>query len=104
MRQETVQLNAVGITIRLTIKDEETRAVLALGAASVKQIILKSPRSERAVKNASFTTNGSDGQLEYLTQDGDLNRAGQWQAQAYIEMGGIKTFSTIVPFTVVKNL
>lgn len=101
---ENIQLGAIGISARFTIKDEETKAVINLSSATVMKIIFKSPAGVRTEKVASFVTNGTDGKIEYITQSGDLNETGVWKIQAYVEYGGIKAFSTIVNFKVIGNL
>lgn len=76
----------VGATLRATIREDGS--AVDLSAATVKQLKLRKPSGTVVTKTADFTTDGSDGKIEYTTEDGDLDTAGDWQLQPYLELPG----------------
>lgn len=71
------------VTFRVTVTDQDGSAVDVSGA-STKQIKLRKPSGTVLTKTASFTTDGSDGKIEYQTANTDLDVAGVWGIQAYV--------------------
>lgn len=63
----------------------------SLGAASLKQIHYTKPSGTPGVWPA--TVSGT--QLTYTVTNGDIDEVGTWQFQAYIEIGGLKTYGAI---------
>lgn len=98
-----IQVGNIGTVIRLTVKEDGV-AVDVSSASSTKQIILGKPDGTSLTKNASFTTDGSDGKVEYTTIDGDLSLPGWWTAQAYVVMTGFTGHSEVVKFFVHPNI
>lgn len=55
-------------------------------AATVTDLKLKKPSGKASPPvHASFETNGTDGVFRYVTKAGDLDEAGPWQGQLYLE-------------------
>jgi len=100
---EEIHLGDIGTEFRCTIKDSGT-AVDISSASSVKQIKFKKPDCTVVTKSATFYTDGTDGIISYVTVDGDLDIAGLWQAQAYVELTSGKYHSDIISFRVYDNL
>ena len=65
-----------------------------LGAASTKSLLLADPDGNVVTKTLSFTTDGSDGQVEYVLVSGDLDEAGVWTLQLKIVNAGTYTIYT----------
>jgi hypothetical protein len=61
---ELAHVNDIGTTFVVTIND-----LTSSGGSAVA---------------AGFTTDGTDGKIEYTTVDGDLNGAGNWEIQAKV--------------------
>lgn len=102
-----IHLGDIGTIFRVTIKDQAcdgTSSVLDVSSASTLQMKFKSPSGTVSTKNAGFTTDGSDGQVEYTTISGDLNEAGEWKLQVYIIMPSGSWRSDIGTFSVYENL
>lgn len=74
--------------------------------ATVKKILFARPRPDADVLivDAEFATDGTDGVLRYVAQDGDLDRKGKWKIQARVELPSGEWSSDIECFTVYKNL
>lgn len=98
---ETVQANAEGVDIILTIIEDG--APLNLANATTKEIVLKGPDGDASAKTADFVTDGVDGKITYTTVEGDLDVAGVWQAQGNIALGG-RFRTSIGRFAVRENL
>ncbi len=90
------------VIIRLTITDNGSARDIS--SATVKSIRVKSPAG--IVKNfgATFTTDGTDGKIEYETSSGDLDETGAWSAQAWVTNASGAKPSSIATFTVKANL
>ena len=89
-------------TIVMTIKEDGS--ALDISSATSKRITLASPDGETSVKAAEFSTDGTDGKIEYQCSTSDLDMRGTWQAQAYLEMPGWQGHCEIVKFTVYDPL
>ena len=84
---EPAHVNDIGTTFRVTVYDATSTggsAIANISAASTKQMIFSRPDGTTFTKTAVFTTDGSDGDIEYVSVDGDLNIAGTWHLQAYV--------------------
>lgn len=98
-----IQVGNIGTVFRLTIKDCDGTAV-NVSAASAKQIVFKTPSGVVKTRTASFTTDGTDGKIQYATAGSDLDEAGVWRMQALVTIGGGTFYSSVVEFTVKANL
>ena len=88
-----LHLNDIGTVIRVRIIDEATDAALDVSGATTKQIIFKKPDNVSVTKTAVFTTNGSDGYIQYVTVANDLDVDGTWKVQGKA-INGVYTNST----------
>lgn len=84
----TMTDNDIGVTVRLTIVDDADGSAVDISAATTKQIIFVSPSGTSTTRTASFTTDGTDGQIEYVTVDGAVNAEGEWRVQGLVIFGG----------------
>ncbi len=101
---EDLQQDAIGATIEITV--EEDGVAVNLASVTAKDLYFKKPNGTVLQKPASFVTNGADGKLQYVTQAGDLDRAGTWKVQAYLQFpgGGYDGRGEIGEFRVKGNL
>jgi len=74
----------IGTIFRLTITDT-AGAAIDVSTATVKYINFQDPSGVRMQKTASFTTDGTDGKIQYTTVSGDIDSVGTWQIQGYVE-------------------
>lgn len=94
----------IGTVFKFTVKDEED-SVVDLSSASLLQITFKKPlNGGNLVKTATLFTDGTDGICKYTTIAGDIDIAGEWQAQVYVVVGSQSLHSTIQTFSVKANL
>jgi len=99
---EEVHQNDVGTVFRVTIYDGST--VLDISGATTKSIIFKDADGTIVTQDGTFTTDGTDGQLEYVTIAGDLTVLGKWKLQSYVVLPSGSWKSNIVNFRVYANL
>ena len=92
--------NDHGFTLRLLITEDGTTG-LNISTAPTKQIILRSPSDGYTVNAADFTTDGTDGFIEYTVPEGVLNKPGRWKVYAKVVMpSGLNVRSTGVDLQV----
>jgi len=65
-----------------------------ISGATLTEFHARTPAGVTKTWTAVFTTDGSDGLLRYTTIAGDLDEAGDWLIQAYVEDGGTELHST----------
>lgn len=92
----------IGTVLEVTLYD--SGVVVDISSATVKQFIFKKPDRTTATKAASFSTNGTDGKLRYTTIANDLDIAGDWELQVYVELLAGKWKSDVGVFSVLSNL
>lgn len=93
-----VRVGDVGVLIRLTVQQDG--AAKNISTATTKEIHIYKPSGSEVTRTASFTTNGSDGQVEVSTQSGDLDESGTYTATAHLVMGSWTGTSSPMVFTV----
>jgi hypothetical protein len=82
---DEVHVGDIGTTIELTLLDGAA-AVDVSSATATKNILLTDPLGALHTKGASFTTDGTDGKVKWVTTAvGDFDLAGTWKVQAYVE-------------------
>jgi len=102
---ELFQKGVVGSKILVTIKDT-SNAVVDVSTASVKRIRYRKPDGTEDFFAANFESDGSDGQINYITAStDDLDQVGEWEIQGYVELsGGAIIPTSIGQFFVRDNL
>ena len=102
MASQEIHVGDVGTILERTVTDGGV--AVDISTASVRQFILRKPSGAAATKTAAFSTDGSDGKLRYVTVADDLDQAGQWSLQVYLEMTAGKWHSDVAVFDVYPNL
>ena len=106
--KDEVHLDDIGTIFRATINDCDEitgiQSILDISSATTKELIFKSPLGIVKTKTASFTTDGTDGKIEWTTVAADLDVIGEWKLQAYIVLPSGSWRSDIGCFTVYENL
>lgn len=93
----------IGTIFRLTITDTAGTAI-DVSTASVKYIYFQDPSGNKVKKTATFTTDGTDGIIQYTTIAGDIDEEGVWQVQGYVETSLGKFFTEKAAFRVLSTL
>lgn len=101
--QDNPHVGDIGTAIRATVYDRGS--VVDLSAFSTLQLIFKAPDGDLTTQTASLTTDGTDGQIEYVTQSAnDLDVPGPWKAQARVVSSDGSWKTSYVHFQVDANL
>ena len=98
-----IHVGDVGTRLTVTLTDETGAAVDVTGA-SLLEMRLRLPGGGTLTRGATTVTDGSDGQISYVTQAGDLSEAGEWELQAYVVLPGGAWHSDVTRFDVLANL
>jgi hypothetical protein len=97
-----LQVDFVGANIEVTVTEDE--AVVDISTATVKTLIFKKPRGTVVSKTATFSTDGTDGKLKYITESGFLDQTGFWKVQAELTTPDYIGRTKEAIFTVRANL
>lgn len=95
--------NDTGSIFRVTVKKQDN-TVWDISAATTIQIKFEKPSGSTAIKTASYTTDGTDGKMEYVSVSGDLDEVGEWQVQGRVVSGSQDLRTTIGKFQVIKDI
>ena len=79
-------LNDIGALIQFEIVDENDSTVSLVGATGLK-VKARSPGGVAKVWTAMIIGDPDDGNMGYVTVDGDLNEVGMWTFQGYGNIG-----------------
>lgn len=83
----------------------EDCVAIDISAATSKVITLLKPSGESLEKTAAFTSDGTDGKIQYATVAGDIDEVGLWKIQAIVELGsGSLYHSSVKSFKVMHNI
>lgn len=104
--EQELHYNDIGTAFLVTIKDcvSGTATAMDISSASTVELILKSPSGVSKTKTASFTTDGTDGKIQYITVDGDLDEIGTWRIQSKVVIGSGTWRTDVGVFRVYENL
>lgn len=99
-----IHLGDVGTIFRVRIIDDVTGSPIDISSSVVRKIKFKKSNGVILEKAADFTTNGSDGYMEYATVNGDLNVSGSWTLQGFVLSSTYENSSEISTFEVKANI
>jgi hypothetical protein len=102
MAADEIHQNDIGVQFLATVKDGS--AVVDISTASVKQLIFKKPSNTVVAQSGTFSTNGTDGKMYYISVSGDLDECGTWSLQGYVDINSGKWHTDIHKFQVHRNL
>ena len=103
MSHADIRVGDIGTVFRLTIVDE-VEDVVNISAATTQEIRFEKPDKTVVDKASSFTTDGTDGNIQYVTVADDLDMDGKWRIQAHIVTPVGEWRSEIETFWVSENL
>ena len=104
---EQAHVNDIGTIFRVTVYDTTSTGgttVADISTATTKQFTFKRPDGTTFDRVAVFTSDGSDGNIQYLSVDGDLDIAGTWHLQAYVATPAGNWKTDVGHFKVYENL
>jgi|TARA_R100000789_G_C3020799_1_gene153452 hypothetical protein len=80
---EKLHVDDYGTRFTLVVIDEDG-TVVDISLATTKQIIFQKPDGTIEAKAATFTSDGTDGSLYYITVADDIDAAGIWHYRAKV--------------------
>jgi len=92
----------IGTPIIMTVYKHDG-TILDLSTSGSKLIYLINPSGSRILKEADFTTDGTDGKMQYTVEDGVLNIDGQWRLQGFVSYSNGSWYTDIQGLTVLSN-
>ena len=105
---EEAHVNDIGTIFRVTVYDTTSTGgsvVAYISSATTITFTFKRPDGTTFTKSGAFTSDGTDGKVQYTTIDGDLNGAGTWSLQVLIVISGGLTHNTnVATFRVFENI
>ncbi len=78
----------VNLIIELQVVNPDTIVAIDISTASTKEIYLARPDGTVLTKTATFTTDGTDGKIQFATASGDFTVSGPYTVQAHVVWGG----------------
>ena len=100
---QTPHVGDVGLALQLVIV--ESGAPVSLVGATTLEIVAQSPKGVSKTWPAIFVTDGTDGAIQYITEDpADLDEVGTWYMQGRVAIGGWSGNSSVASFDVAGNL
>jgi len=105
MAANEIHKGDIGTVFEVTVKDGDT--VVDVSSASTegsKKIRFSKPGGTVVEETATFSSNGTDGKIRYVTIADDLDTAGVWKWQAYVVLSSGTWNSDVKEFTVHPNL
>ena len=100
--KEEIHLGDIGTSLQLEIVEDGV--ALDISTATSLKMRFQKPSGSTLDKDASFVTDGSDGLIRYVTVSGDLDEAGTWTRQAFMQIGSWHGQSSRVQFVVRGNI
>lgn len=101
---ETIRLYDQGVALRITVLNEDSNLAENISSATTKTITFRKPLGTTTVKSGAFSTDGTDGRVQYVTESGFIDEVGLWKMQVYVDMGAGKFHSTQGMFFVEPDL
>lgn len=95
-----------GTIFRLTVNEciADVLTPVDVSAQTAMSFIFKKPDATTLTVTPTFTTDGTNGQIEYTTLTGDIDQAGVWCLQAEVTLPGGMYRTSIVKFDVEAKL
>lgn len=97
-----LHIGDTGTIIRITITENNT--AVDLSGATVKQIVFQDKTRVTVTRDADFVTDGTDGQIQVLSEEDDFQQSGELKIQVYLELSNWQGHSSIDTLSVGKNL
>lgn len=90
-----------GKSVKLTLKKDG----VAVDISSYTTItVYIRGETKNLTKVASFVTDGTDGEISFSFDSGELDRSGEWEAQVYLDKTGERSKSDIFQIDVGESI
>lgn len=98
MSWSNIQVDDYGWKGKLTLTQDGS--AVDLSSYTTKQFIISDPSGNDTTVTAEFTTDGTDGVLEYTVTDGLIDEAGIWKVRARVARADVELTSQPLSFVV----
>lgn len=98
-----IQKNDEGTEFRIEVLDHNGN-VLDISNQSSLSVTFKKPSGTTVEKTASLVNDGTDGLIQYTTEEDDLDEVGTWKIQAKVGSVNGSWHTTLKSFKVHRNL
>lgn len=99
-----IHVDNIGTIFRAEIRNQDN-VIVDLSAATTLEMRFRKPdRATVLIKTAVVVTDGSDGQIQYITIAGDLDVAGPWIRQARVVIPAGEFWTEKITFDVKDNI
>jgi hypothetical protein len=99
---QKIHVTDIGTVFQVTIYDGAT--LVDLSSTTNIDFIFRKPDKSIVTRTASLYTDGVDGIVQYVMQEGDLDLKGSWKMQAELTFPEGQWWSDIIQFKVYPNL
>ena len=99
---DKIQVGDIGTAFRIRVMDDGV--LVDISSCTTKHIIFKKPDGTVVIEDADFYTDGTDGYMQYVAVTGDLDQAGKWKIQGYVEFNTVGWHTVKDSFLVSDNL
>lgn len=100
---EDLHVDDIGTRIIVTLVDSDDQPV-DLSDTTLRQFLIRKPSGTIVTATATFVTDGTDGQLQYITISTTFSEAGFYKLQVYIEEDSNRWHTDKTTFRVYPNL
>lgn len=105
MACEEIHVNDIGTVFRGTVyEDCDAQTLVDISTASVMVMYFQKPDGSVVTQTAVFSTDGTDGKMQYTTIASDLDQAGSWKMQGKVTLPAGDWHTDIHKFKVLSNL
>ncbi len=103
---EEIHEGDIGTVFRVTVEEclNGVSTILDVSDATTQEIRMKPPTGDAKTMTSGFTTDGTDGLVEYATIADDLDEVGNWKLQFHVVLPTGEWRSDIQKFKVYSNL
>lgn len=108
--QDFIMVGDIGTAMKIKViecddsVDPPTSSIVDLSTATEMRIIFIKPDKIPVVKTAVFTTDGTDGYMEYINIGGDVDQAGTWKKQGWFRMPSGEWYTSYESYKVKEPL
>lgn len=108
VQEQEIHQGDIGTVFEVTVVEMDPITCLPvavdISSATLRQLTFQTPSLSAVTKSAVFTTDGSDGKMQYVSVADDLDQIGDWKLQGYIDMPLWRGYTSIGEFEVEPNL
>ncbi len=98
-----IYVNDCGTAFRCPVTGEQEET-MDVSAATSLLMWFQRPDGTSFERDAELVTDGTDGVIQYVTEQGDLDQSGRWRVQPVVGLNGGVNHGNVVKFKVNANL